>query len=442
MSVLFSVQHSGFPVKGKDAMKFPAQGIGLSVFAARSTRLACACIFLALSFLPSGCGQNQNHAIAPAGAPIVRVLLLDNRPRVDLTATASPTLRVGAGQPRRLDFPRGTAIPVFYTNAGWKVGDSVLGPGELTIEPEVDGSVAVNARAFRGRYRFVPRGGGKFDVINDVDVDAYLKSVVSKELFWNWHDEAYRAQAIVARTYALYVSRTASEGTNFDLFSDTRSQVYGGISAETAKSRSAVDATRGMVVAYGPPGQEKIFKAYFSSCCGGVTQSAAAAFGDPPSVPLSEQNIGPRCAESPRFNWVPVVMTKREITRRMRLWGAMNNQPEKGIGDVARVDIRTNNRFGRPTSFLVTDARGYRYSVPCEDFRHALNTDATDGVTLPSSFFQPVTEPTSIRFANGHGFGHGAGLCQWCAQHQATAGVSHEQIVLGAFPHSTLVQAY
>ncbi|MDB5303436.1 MAG: hypothetical protein JWM97_985 [Phycisphaerales bacterium] len=423
-------------------METHAHGFGLRFKTARSLRLICVCAFLLLSLIPPGCGQNQNRATLPAGAPIVRVLILENRPRIDLAASTSPTIRVGNGPEQRLDLPHNAPVGVFYTPGGWKIGESVLGTGELTLQPASDGSVSVNNRAFRGRYRFVPRPGGKFDVVNDLDVDSYLKSVVSKELLWNWHDEAYRAQAIVARTYALYVSRTASESASYDLFADVRSQVYGGIAGETAKSRNAVEATRGMVVAFGPLGQEKIFKAYFSSCCGGVTQSAAAAFGDPPSEPLSEQNIGPRCSESTKFNWPPVVMTKREITRRLRLWGASNNQPAKSIGDVARIEVRSTNRFGRPASFLVTDARGYRYTLECEDFRHALNTDAADGVTLPSSFFHPVTEPTSIRFANGHGYGHGVGLCQWCAQHQATAGVSHEQIVLGAFPHSTLVRVY
>src|SRR6185437_1537535 len=77
-----------------------------------------------------------------------------------------------------------------------------------------------------------------FDVINDVDVDGYLMSVVPREMFPQWPLEAYKAQAIVARTYALYVARTAPMGTNFDLFADTRSQVYGGIHDESAKSRS------------------------------------------------------------------------------------------------------------------------------------------------------------------------------------------------------------
>ncbi len=149
--------------------------------------------------------------------------------------------------------------------------------------------------------------------------------VLEKELLPRWHDEAFLAQAIVARTYAIYVARTNAAGSTFDLFADTRSQVYGGIVAETARSRRAIEATRGVVVAFGPTGEERIFKAYFSSCCGGVSQTATAAFGDPPSEVFTEQNVGTRCSGSTKFSWPTLTITKVEITRRLRLWGTRNN---------------------------------------------------------------------------------------------------------------------
>lgn len=396
-----------------------------------------------LSLLPLGCNsQSVKQSAVPPGTPVVRVLLLEGKSQVQLSATEVPSVRVGSGTERSLDLPRGANVPVVCTAAGWHVGNTAFGTGDLLVIPAGDGSVSVDGHAFHGRYRFVARPGNKFDVINDVDVDGYVKGVLAKEMFSSWHDAAYRAQAIVARTYALYVARTTSPSQRYDLFADVRSQVYGGIAAESAKSRAAVDATRGTVVAYGPAGQERIFKAYFSACCGGVAQNAAYAFGDPPIEPLAERNVGPRCTESPKFSWPTVSMNKSEITRRLRVWGAHNNAPEATIGNVNRIDVLSANRFGRPASFRITDQRGYQYSLNCEDLRLALCTDATDGVKLPSSFFRPVNDPAAIRFTEGHGLGHGVGMCQYCAEHQAVAGVSHEQIVLQAFPKAVLVQAY
>ena len=74
--------------------------------------------------------------------------------------------------------------------------------------------------------------------------------------------------------------------------------------------------------------------------------------------------------------------------------------------------------------------------------RFAINTDAPEGSKLFSSFCQPLDEGKSIRFADGHGYGHGVGMCQWCAEQQATAGAGHKDIVLGAFPKAVVVKAY
>jgi stage II sporulation protein D len=423
---------------GKDAME---------PFNARMTRrdlLRAAAVspVASLPFLQSGCTSSQNKVATPQGIPAVRVLVLENRPKVELSATEPAAVRVGGGPVQRDAVPAGSRVPVLSTHSGWTIGGRSYAAGELTIESAADTAVSVDGRAYRGNYRFLPRANGKFDVVNDVDVDGYLMGVVAREMYPNWHDEAYRAQAVVARTYSLYIVRTIAAGTHFDLFADTRSQVYGGIAGESAKSRAAVEETRGWVVAYGPPGDERIFKTYYSSCCGGITQSAASAFGEPVFEPLSEQNIGPRCAASPKYSWPDVVVTKREITRRLRQWAMNNKEPSSAIVDVARIDILSNNGFGRPSSFLITDIRGMRYKLGCEDLRFAINTDAPEGSRLFSSFCQPVDEGNAIRFADGHGYGHGVGMCQWCAQQQALAGVPHQQIVLGAFPKAVVVKGY
>ena len=145
---------------------------------------------------------------------------------------------------------------------------------------------------------------------------------------------------------------------------------------------------------------------------------------------------------SPHFSWGPVTLSKVEVTRRLRLWGTRHNLPEKSIGDVSRIDILSVNRFGRPESFTVTDNSGRLYRLGCEELRVAMGTDASDGNKLLSSFCRPVNEMDSIQFADGHGLGHGVGLCQWCAEAEATAGIPHEQIVLQAYPRSVLVRAY
>jgi SpoIID/LytB domain protein len=214
------------------------------------------------------------------------------------------------------------------------------------------------------------------------------------------------------------------------------------LTAETERSRAAVEETSGIVVAAGPPGQERIFKAYFSACCGGIGQSAADAFGDPPSRELTEQKVGSLCNESPRFNWAPIELSKTELTRRIRAWGTKRGNPVKNMAPLARLDILQYNQFGRPVQFVLTDARGVRYSLTGEETRWACDAEANGGPTLFSSFFNPINNPDSIRFADGHGSGHGVGMCQWCAEARAERGMRHEDIVILSYPGSKLVRAY
>ena len=101
-----------------------------------------------------------------------------------------------------------------------------------------------------------------------------------------------------------------------------------------AKSRRAVEDTAGIVVAYGPPGEEKIFKTYFSACCGGITQSAADAFGEAYVVPLSDQDVQGLCRQAPRFNWGPIEISKAELTRRLRLYG---QRRDRGVRSMAEL---------------------------------------------------------------------------------------------------------
>jgi stage II sporulation protein D len=403
------------------------------------------CVVALLVCMPAGCAQKATKAGPPTGVPTVRVRLLEAQAEVSVASTESLAFREAPGvQPRALSVARRQSVPVQRTHSGWRVGNLNVDAVELTFIPFGEGGVlSINGKLYRGDCRLVPVAPGKFDVVNDVDLESYLKGVLARELLRDWHEEAYKAQAIVARTYALYELKTNSPGQHYDLHTDTRSQVYGGVGAENGLSRTAADDTAGVVVAHGAPGHERIFKAYFSSCCGGITQSASDAFGDRPHEALSDQNVGARCNPSPHFNWPPFVIRKDELTRRLRAWGATKNRAEQSMAAVTRLDIAFANRWGRPVRFMLTDARGQRYSIGGTELRMAINSGAPDGEpALKSSFFTPNNESDVIRFVDGHGFGHGVGMCQWCAQTQAESGVPHEQIILGAYPGSSLQRAY
>ncbi|HEY0010101.1 MAG TPA: SpoIID/LytB domain-containing protein [Tepidisphaeraceae bacterium] len=399
-------------------------------------------VALAMMMLSMSCSPRQSSQ-SNIDAPQVRVRLLNAVDAAALQIQAPAVLLdESRDTSRKLNLDRGRTVTIRLADDVWQVDGVPAGRGVLVLEPSEAGSVALNGALYRGSYRFVPVAANRFDVVNDVDVESYLKGVLAKELFPDWHAQAYNAQAVIARTYALYEVRSNPSGKHWDLNPDERSQVYGGMKAETDRAREAVDQTRGVVVTHGQQGHERIFKAFFSSCCGGVTASVGDVFGGETIPPLEARYNGTTCARSTRYNWGPIIINKVELTRRAKVWGQKQNHPIKAIPALATIEIATLNSYGRPRRFVVTDTAGQQYSLTGEQMRWAINADSNSGPTVYSSFFRPVDAGTSMQFVEGHGFGHGAGACQWCMQSRALNGESYNGIVLSQFPQSTLLRAY
>jgi stage II sporulation protein D len=138
------------------------------------------------------------------------------------------------------------------------------------------------------------------NAINAVDLESYVRGVVPKESPSSWPPEALKAQAVAARSYAI---ADAVRGSGYDQYDDTRSQVYGGAKAETAKSNAAVDATAGQVVMYAG----KVAQTFFFSTSGGYTENnenSSLGFGQP-AIPYLRGVEDPYEAEtaSPYEHW-------------------------------------------------------------------------------------------------------------------------------------------
>jgi stage II sporulation protein D len=118
---------------------------------------------------------------------------------------------------------------------------------------------------YRGALEFRPAGGGSVQTVNAVGLDDYVRGVVSAEMPASWSAQALEAQAVAARTYAI---TTSVSGNGYSLYSDTRSQMYRGVAAETSSTDAAVAATRGQVVTY----QGKPAVTYFFASSGGYTE--------------------------------------------------------------------------------------------------------------------------------------------------------------------------
>ena len=313
--------------------------------------------------------------------------------------------------------------------------------GETLLAPTDGEPVAVNGRRYHGSLKLVPCDGGSFDVVNLVSLDEYLEGVVPSESYSTWPAAALEAQAIASRTYAIYQIKSNNDADkSFDLHADVRSQAYGGVDAEVQSTNDAVMKTRGVVLAYGPKGREKIFCAYFSSTCGGITASGLDVFDDP--TPTLAARLSDGCAEAKRYRWPDFSITRAELTRRVRVYGQRNSMSVASIGTIRSMEIAGRNAVGRPSRFALIDDAGRRFELAAEQMRNAANADGPKDVQFYSSFFTPIDAGDSIRITDGRGWGHGVGMCQNCAYGWSKRGADAKAILAASYPGSVLVKAY
>lgn len=327
-------------------------------------------------------------------------------------------IREGAGSTRRL----GATRPLRIEAGGSLRLDGAPHPGELWLHPRAD------------------RSPGAFDVVEHISMEEYLPGVLTKELFPNWSRGAYEAQAIAARTYAVQEQsrRTAGAGT-FDVESTTDDQVYGG-ATDNPTALNAVRATRGLVLV----SQGRPLRAYYSSTCGGRPQDASAVWPTGQGYEFNSDpalRAAPRahaCGTAPLYRWT-VSRSIDDALRRIRAYGEDRGMNFKALPSIARIDVASRNSLGRPTEFRIVDSSGRTWPVNAEHLRHSLNFAAPGlaEVTRPnrihSSDFQTVVRDGRITFS-GRGFGHGVGMCQYCAEGFGSRGEAGRDIVVRFYP--------
>lgn len=162
------------------------------------------------------------------------------------------------------------------------------GPGTVTI---------AGYGTYRGALETVPTESqaGSLNVVNVLTVDNYVKGVIPNESPPSWPMAELKAQAVASRSFAL----TAGVGGNgFDLYADTRSQVYKGLESEYTSSNEAADQTRGQVLMYGG----HIAETLFSACSGGHTESIQNVFGGP-AIPYLQGVPDPYDYYCPLHEW-------------------------------------------------------------------------------------------------------------------------------------------
>jgi stage II sporulation protein D len=243
--------------------------------------------------------------------PDVRVLLQSGRRSAVITGA-----QTAGGQP--LDVTKAYTVTQGGDGLVVKDGDKQLFTSvpPMRLEAPADGTVLLKGTStpgvrnglYRGAIEVRPSGSG-VNAINALDLEDYVRGVVSGESPSTWPAEALKAQAVAARTYAV---TTSKGGDGFDQYADVRSQVYKGALAEFPSTDAAVAATRGEVVTFlGRP-----VTTYFFSTSGGHTENIENSFVGSQPQPWLKGVDDPYDNASPKHVWAtPIRLTMKQAKK-------------------------------------------------------------------------------------------------------------------------------
>ena len=297
----------------------------------------------------------------------------------------------------------------------------------LRIVPTKSGTLHVGGRRYRGVLDLVYESDGRMTLVNELPIEDYVGGVVAPEMFYYWPREALRAQAVVARTYTLarvMEARKTRPQPSYDLIgSYIADQEYKGISGEKATTLEAVRSTRGLVLTH----KGKVFRAYFSSCCGGHTEACGVLWDDYPTIPPLVGRPCDYCKHSKWSNWTLRIKLS-EIERALKRAG-------KDVGIIRDIQFVDRTGDGHMDQVTVVGSRR-TLTMNGNDFRLAAGS-----IKLLSMNFKSRRLDGEYEFT-GHGWGHGCGMCQYGAMGMASLLKNHKDILAYYYPGAELWKMY
>lgn len=265
-------------------------------------------------------------SLGGVGAQTVRVLIAEGRPRVRIASSMPYVVRDARGHVR-------------HARGGFVVTPKRRLP--LTFVPGA-APLTLDGAGYRGELT-IRRGPGGLTVINTLPLERYLRGVVPDEMPKSWHPEAYQAQAIAARSYAI---SQLSPSRPYDFTADAAAQVYGGIHAERPETNLAVGATAGQVLTW----HGRVITAYYHSSSGGRTAAVQDVWPDKTPRPYLVSVSDPYDSISPYHRWGPFVTTQTQLGEKLgapHLEDVVVESNPSGVADRVRI-------VGSSTSRVVT----------------------------------------------------------------------------------------
>lgn len=300
-----------------------------------------------------------------------------------------------------------------------KDGFSVNGKVVRRLSVSAPVFIQVNGKKYHGNMEISPADKGLL-VVNELPLEDYLIGLINCEISSQWPMEAIKAQAVVARSYAVY-QKEMRKNAMYDLESTVMDQVYEGCEIEDSRAGRGVKETAGEVLTY----KGNVIQAFYHSNCGGHTESSENVWGF--SLPYMQGVDCSYCLATPSAKWEQTIpLNKIESLLK-----------GNGYQVAGLLEIRTGkkNRSGRVTDLTLIFAKG-RLTISAVNFRKIIGY-----TVIKSTNFEARIAGDDAVFT-GIGYGHGVGLCQWGAKQRAGDGFDYREILSYYYPGTRLGRVY
>jgi len=282
-----------------------------------------------------------------------------------------------------------------------------------------NGVLSVNSRTYRGKIEVIREQKGLL-VVNELPLEFYVAGLINQEISSKWPIEVVKAQAVIARTYAMYRKQKRVTG-DYHVEATVVDQVYSGNMTEDERSLYAVKETIGEVLTY----KGELALAVYHSNSGGMTEDAKNIWGK--DYPYLRQVKSSFDKDSSHFSWI-LNMSPQSVEAALKDAG----YPIADIQNI--IPIYTTNS-GRVIKVMMHYAGG-KLEMSGEDLRKAVGYDK-----LKSTMFTVEIVNSSFVF-NGKGYGHGVGLSQWGAKGMAEKGYTYTEILEHFYPGTRIERIY
>lgn len=404
-------------------------------------------LILAISFFISGCsssskftsrGDNNIPGRNSSSPDINAIRVLMSNPSNNFTWTAESSVTISIDDKVTAVVNTGNKIDI--SSDGNDVNLMVYGRSfsgkVINFLPRED-KIKFNGHSYRGTIKVFAENN-LLSIVNSLSLEDYLKGVLPLEMPTgnnNENYEALKAFAICARTYSL--NKLSENKNTFDVYIDTRDQVYGGIESEKEITNKAVDETRDDILTY--KGKPAI--TFYSAACGGHTENVKNVFSsngsDLPYLTGVKDGDEPYCSIAPNFEWTEKY-TDETFIGRLKTAGLIDNVNYK----IGNIEIASRFESGRVNELRITlksnDGDDKVVSLFGNNIRSAIRTSDNKGI-LRSNLFDISFDDSNVTIS-GKGNGHGVGLCQWGSIYLSRNGWNYRDILVHYFPGTQIAK--